>query len=154
MSTIEMVCTCRIISSFSRHLRLEQQLASGLSPFNVLFVIVSESVGRAVHEYTYVVCPCYLLQGIDLVDPHIQLVLENEIKELLSVGLKLFPSRDVVEESRSSNLEVLRRQSPARRQYSCPSLAARGLTQWLVAAPHHSHFQSSPSYPCAPDSPD
>lgn len=46
-------------------------------------------------------------QGIRLMHPNIQLILDNEIKELCRVLLELLSGINIVEESRSQNRDVL-----------------------------------------------
>ena len=45
-----------------------------------------------------------------MVNPNVQLILDNKIEELRGVLLKFLTCVDIVEKSRSHNLDVLRRQ--------------------------------------------
>lgn len=58
-----------------------------------------------------------VLEVVNVVYPHIHLVLQDEVEELVDILLGLLPGSDVVEQRRAANLCVLRAQATvAKRQ--------------------------------------
>lgn len=59
-------------------------------------------------------CSRYILQVVNLVYPGIHLVLEDKVKQLISIAFELLSGVDIVEKRRSRDLEVLLPQTSAR----------------------------------------
>lgn len=82
---------CAVLSKhYYQHLRLQQQLSSGLPPLDIL---------RGALD---------ILQWVNLVDLDVQSILLNEIPQLLGILLELLARGNIVVQRSAQELNVLR----------------------------------------------
>lgn len=72
---------------------------------------LNQNLSRSLPRLQILVHPPDILQRISVVDLDVELSIEDELEELFGVGGKFFSRRDIVEEGRSEESEVLGRQS-------------------------------------------